>query len=176
MERGWVALLRAVNLGARNKVPMAELRRLLADDGFGEVRSYIASGNLLFTADGARAEVAARVEKLILDAFGVTTVAIMRTFQELRKVAKAQPFGEDGEHVYVTFLAGRPTAAAARALGSLDTGDDEIRLAGSEVFARYPNGYQAARVSAASIEKALGVAGTARNRRTVAALAELTRA
>jgi uncharacterized protein (DUF1697 family) len=174
-EAGWVALLRAVNLGRRNKVPMAELRRLLAGDGFGDVRSHIASGNLLFTHGAAREEVAARVEELILDAFGVTTVAILRSFAELRKVAAAHPFGDGAEHVVVTFLAEKPSAAAARALAELDTGGDEVVLRGREVYASYPAGYASATVSAATFEKTLGVAGTARNWRTVTALAALTR-
>ena len=174
-RQGFVALLRAVNLGARNKVPMAELRKLLAADGLGDVRSHIASGNLLFTADATRDEVAARVEELILDAFAVTTVAILRTFAELRRVAEAHPFGEGADHVFVTFLAEKPSAAAARALAALETGPDEVVFRGREVYASYPSGYASATVSAATFEKTLGVAGTARNWRTVTALAELTR-
>ena len=85
MEHGWVALLRAVNLGVRNKVPMAELRALLADAGYGDVRTYIASGNVLFTSDdGDAAKVARRVERTIEKAFGVATTAVVRTLDEVR--------------------------------------------------------------------------------------------
>jgi uncharacterized protein (DUF1697 family) len=176
VTRSWVVLLRAVNLGARNKVPMAELRKLLEEDGFGDVRSYIASGNLLFAGDGRdRAALAERLEALILDAFDVRTTAILRTDAELRKVLRSHPFGDDVSHTYVTFLAGKPPADRVRALAGLEIGDNELAAVGREVYARYPSGYGNARISAAALEKKLGVAGTARNWRTVTALVELTR-
>jgi uncharacterized protein (DUF1697 family) len=110
---GWVALLRAVNLGARNKVPMAQLRALLERAGHGDVRTYIQSGNVLFRHESAdRSAVAQRLEDAIADAFGVTTTAVLRTFDELRAVAASHPCGPDTSRTYVTFL-----AAASRARG-----------------------------------------------------------
>ena len=81
----WVALLRAVNLGARNKVPMAELRRLLTDAGYGDVRTYIASGNVLLDGPRGRSTVAGELERLIADEFKVNTTAVMRTPKELKE-------------------------------------------------------------------------------------------
>ena len=74
----WVALLRAVNLGARNKVPMAELRALLEDAGYGNVRTYIASGNVLLDGPRSRAQAAGELERLVANAFDVETTAILR--------------------------------------------------------------------------------------------------
>src|SRR5438034_8305362 len=74
----WVALLRAVNLGARNKVPMAELRKQLEEAGYGDVRTYIASGNVLLDGPAGRKKLGSDLERLVLDAFGVTTAAILR--------------------------------------------------------------------------------------------------
>src|SRR5438105_2208316 len=72
----WVALLRAVNLGARNKVPMARLRTLLEDAGYGNVRTYVASGNVLLDGPSNRKALASELECLVADAFGVTTTVI----------------------------------------------------------------------------------------------------
>ena len=79
----WVALLRAVNLGARNKVPMPELRSLLEEAGYGDVRTYIASGNVLLDGSSGRAALATALERIVADSFGVTTTAILRKPREL---------------------------------------------------------------------------------------------
>jgi uncharacterized protein (DUF1697 family) len=167
-------LLRAVNVGGRNKVPMAELRRLLEEAGHEAVSSYIASGNLVVTSALTRERLAAEVEAAIGAAFGVTTTAIVRTPQELERVVTAHPF-DDTAGSFVTFLARKPAAAAVRELAVLDVAPEEVAVEGTHVYTRYPAGYQDARVTAALIERVLGVAGTARNWNTVAKLAELAR-
>jgi uncharacterized protein (DUF1697 family) len=174
MGHAWVALLRAVNLGARNKVPMGELRALLAAAGFGDVRTYIASGNVLLTAESGDAGLVGRqVETTIGDAFGVTTTAIMRTFADLSAVADAHPFGADTSGSHVTFLADEPGDDALARLAALDVSPDELHVSGRDVFMRLPNGFAGSRVSASVLERHLGVPGTSRNWRTVARLAEL---
>jgi uncharacterized protein (DUF1697 family) len=176
-ERGWVALLRAVNLGARNKVPMAELRASLERSGFGGVRTYIQSGNVLFTSgDGDREALARRLEEEIARSFGVATTAILRTFDELRAVAARHPFGADTSRTHVSFLAARPHPEGLARLAGFDAGPDRIEIDGTEAYLRYPHGVQGSRLTAARLERLLGVAGTARNWRTVTALAELASA
>jgi uncharacterized protein (DUF1697 family) len=169
----WVVLLRAVNLGARNKVPMADLRGLLAEAGYCDVRTYIASGNVLLDGPGSGAAVGRKLERLIADAFGVTTTAIVRKPGELAAVVAGHPFGRDTSHSHVVFLAKRPTAKAAKSLATADQSPDKAVLAGKHVYVRYAAGVQGARLSAAGLEKLLGVPATHRNWRTVAALAEL---
>ena len=93
----WVALLRAVNLGARNKVPMAQLRTLLEDAGYENVRTYIASGNVLLDGPAGRKALGSDLERLVLDAFGVTTAAILRKPQELAATVEAHPFDHASE-------------------------------------------------------------------------------
>lgn len=169
----WVALLRAVNLGARNKVPMAELRNLLESAGYEGVRTYIASGNVLLeTRDGA-AEVATALEHLVADSFGVTTTAILRKPRDLAKTVEAHPFGKDTSETYVAFLAARPADAAAVRLEEAARDADQAVVAGSDLYLRLPRGVQGSRLSAARIESLLGVPATMRNWRTVVALAEL---
>jgi uncharacterized protein (DUF1697 family) len=159
----WVALLRAVNLGSRNKVPMAELRRLLEDEGYGDVRTVIASGNVVFD----RAKPSARsLEKLIADAFGVDTTVLLRSAAQIRKLAAAKPFASNA---YVAFLAKRPTAAVLRSLDGLD----EHELVGSDLVLHFPKGYSAAQLTGAVLEKHLGTQATVRNWRTVEKLAAL---
>jgi len=165
----WVALLRAVNLGARNKVPMAELRTLLGDAGYGEVRTYIASGNILLDGPAGRAALATALEQIVADAFGVTTMAIMRKPRELAAVVDAQPF-DDSSKTHVAFLAKRPAKAA---VAQLEAFAADAVLTGVELYLDLPGGVQGSRLSNARIESLLGVPATLRNWRTVVALAEL---
>jgi uncharacterized protein (DUF1697 family) len=165
----WVALLRAVNLGGRNKVPMAELRALLEEAGYGGVRTYIASGNVLLEAPPGAAKLAAALERLVADAFGVTTTVILRKPRELAGAVAVHPFGADSSQTHVAFLAARPTTAAAAGLTTAG-GSDRAVLLGAEVYLRVSD---ASRLSIARVESVLGVSATIRNWRTVAALAEL---
>jgi len=168
----WVALLRAVNLGARNKVPMAQLRTLLEAAGYEGVRTYIASGNVILEAPAGRAALAEDLERLIADSFGVATTAILRKPRDLAVAVAAHPFDDESD-THVAFLAARPSRAAAARLEGVDSGADRAVLAGADVYLRLPRGVQGSRLSAARLESLLGVPATMRNWRTVAALAEL---
>jgi uncharacterized protein (DUF1697 family) len=165
----WVALLRGVNLGGRNKVPMVELRALLDAEGYGSVRTYIASGNVLFDGPRARPKVAGELERLVADEFGVTTTVIMRTPRELAATVAAHPFGAITSETHVAFLSARPTKAAAAKLADFD----DPALEGTALYLRLPHGVHGSGLSVARIESLLGVSATLRNWRTVVALAEL---
>jgi uncharacterized protein (DUF1697 family) len=169
----WVAFLRAVNLGPDNKVPMAELRALLADAGYEGVRTYIASGNVLLDGPAGRAKLGAALERLVADSFGVTTTVILRKPRELAALVAAHPFGGDTSETHVALLAARPTKAAAARLEAVDPGADLAVLSGADLYLRLPRGVHGSRLSIARIEKLLAVRATLRNWRTAAKLAEL---
>jgi len=166
----WVALLRAVNLGGRNKVPMAELRALLEEAGYGGVRTYIASGNVLLEAPPGAAKLAAALEGLVADAFDVATTVILRKPRELVETVAAHPFGADSSQTHVAFLAARPARAATARFAAIDHGADRAVLGEAEVYLRVQD---ASRLSIGRIEALLDVPATVRNWRTVVALADL---
>jgi uncharacterized protein (DUF1697 family) len=168
----WVVLLRAVNVGGRNKVPMAELRTLLEDAGYGDVRTYIASGNVLLDGPAGRAALGSALESLVADAFGVTTTAMLRKPRDLGSIVAAHPFGSKTSETHVAFLAKAPAKAAAARLEEA-AGAEHVVLAGAEAYLRLPRGVHGSRLSAVRVESLLGVPGTLRNWRTVVALAEL---
>jgi uncharacterized protein (DUF1697 family) len=168
----WVVLLRAVNLGSRNKVPMAKLRSVLEEEGYGDVRTYIASGNVLLDGPQSGAAVARELERIVADEFGVDTTVIVRKPAELAALVSDHPFGRDTSRSHVVFLAKRPSAKAAERLADEDHSPDRGALAGKNVYVQYGAGVQNAHLSAARLERLLGVAATHRNWRTVAALAE----
>ena len=171
MARGWVALLRGINLGARNKVPMAELRQVFEESGAESVRTYIQSGNVLFELPKPDA---AKLERAVAKAFGVESTIVLRSFADIRRLAGAHPFGRDTANSFVAFLAKKPTKTRLKALDDLDVGRDRFELVRNDLMLRFPSGYQSATLTGAVIEKHLGVPATVRNWRTVAKLAELT--
>ena len=174
VSEGWVALLRGINLGSRNRVPMAGLRELFEEAGCDSVRTYIASGNVLFThAPTDRASLAQRLEQAVEERFRVPTSVVLRTFAEMARVAGSHPFGEDSSKTHVAFLAEQPPADMLRGLNGLDVSPDRFEISGSDVFLHYPNGVQGSRLTGALLERQLGVAATIRNWKTVARLAQL---
>ena len=170
----WVAFLRAVNLGARNKVPMAELRTRLESAGYEGVRTYIASGNVLLEGPARRAELGKALERLVADAFGVATTAVLRKPRELAATVAAHPFGSDTSETYVALLAARPADTAVARLEEAQGAAERAVVEGADVYLRLPRGVHSSGLSVARVESLLGVQATLRNWRTVAALVELS--
>jgi uncharacterized protein (DUF1697 family) len=158
----WVALLRAVNLGRTNKVPMAQLRAALTAAGYRDVQTLIASGNVVLRAE--RRPAPARLEQLIADEFGVATTVILRSSAQIRRLAGAKPFPRDA---HVAFLQRAPRSTSALA------GLDPFEIVGPDIVVHAPNGYANVRLSGAVIEQALGIPATMRNWNTVEKLAAL---
>jgi uncharacterized protein (DUF1697 family) len=138
VARGWVALLRGINLGARNKVAMAELRQVFEDAGAQSVRTYIQSGNVLFEQPKPDA---VKLERAVAKAFGVESTIVLRSFADIRRLAGAHPFGRDTANSFVAFLAKKPTKTRLKALDDLDVGRDRFELVRNDLMLRFPSGY-----------------------------------
>lgn len=124
----YVALLRGINVGGKNQVSMADLRAAFADAGFGDVATYIQSGNVVFSADTPASELEGQVEQLMAQDFGVPVVVVVRSLQQVRTVVRAAPpgFGQlpDEYHSDVVFLKRPLTPAAAMKVVRLRDGVD----------------------------------------------------
>jgi uncharacterized protein (DUF1697 family) len=173
----YVALLRGINLGARNKVGMADLRALFEALGHENVATYVQSGNVVFkSAVRSAAELNGRIEERIARDLGLTVTVLIRTKAELGKVAAGNPLAKDAAdtaHLHVTFLADAPERARVRDLEDAYDGPDAFRVVGREVYLCCPNGYGRSKLSNAFLEKRLGTVATTRNWKTVSKLAEL---
>lgn len=172
----WVALLRGVNVGGHNKVPMAELRNVCASLGFVSVATYIQSGNVVFRADGDARELARRLRDAIADRFEWDVPVVLRTADELDRVLAGSPFveaGEDASKLHVGFLAEAPSEETVAAMPLKPPGREEFRVIGREVFLLYPDGMGRSKLTTAYFDRALGTTMTVRNWRTVTKLAEM---
>jgi uncharacterized protein (DUF1697 family) len=122
-----VALLRGINVGGKNRIPMADLRETFTEHGFDQIATYIASGNVLFKSRKPRATLERRIEAVLEDRFGMSIVTVVRTHGELRDVVEKAPsgFGGDGYHSDVVFLKDPLTPKEAMQVVQLREGVDQ---------------------------------------------------
>lgn len=169
----YVAFLRAINVGGHT-VTMAELRSLVADAGFGDVSTFIASGNVLLSADAEPTDVEQALEKAFADALGYAVETFVRTRQELQRLAAAEPFGvvDGGHKVQVGFLKAVPSATVRAAVAGLSNDYDTLLVEGREVFWHTRGGISDSLVKPGVFNRALGQPSTFRNVTTVRRLAD----
>lgn len=171
-----LSLLRGINLGSHNKIPMLELKKLYEDLGYKNVKTYIQSGNVLFESEEADEEkVAGKIEKAILKKFGHEVKVLIRTKEELQALVDKNPFHKkDAGRLYVSFLEKEADASAAEKIAPFKSGAEDFAIVGREVYLYVPDGYGRTKLSNNLIERKCGMAATTRNWKTVNALLALT--
>jgi uncharacterized protein (DUF1697 family) len=172
-----VALLRAVNLGGKTSVPMAELRATATGLGFAEVRTLLQSGNLVFEADRSDdAGLEALLERAFAERFGFSTDILVRTADEWADLVAANPFPEmaadDPGHLVLFALKEEPPEEKVAALRAAIRGPEFLEARGRHLFVGYPDGIGRSKLTNAAIERKLGTRGTGRNWNTVLKLLE----
>lgn len=178
----YVALLRGINLGPRNKVPMAELRETVAALGHSSVRTHLNSGNAVFTAAQERnAEaVAEELSTALADRFGLTVPVLVRTVPHLRAVVEANPYPEggfEGSRLHVTFYDGPVDAERFSGIDAAALGPDDYRLGDRVLYLRTPEGLGRSRLAAelARPARTRGLIATTRTWNTVVKLLAMAR-
>ena len=173
----YAALLRGINVGGHAKVGMDDLRRLFMALGHEAVRTYIQSGNVVFSSSvDEPSRLVDEIEQRIASDLGVIVTVLLRTGGELAQVVADNPFLDreaDLSKLHVTFLAERPSAERVARLEPPTGEVDELALAGREVYLHCPNGYGRTKVNNTWIEKHLAVAATTRGWKTVVKLNDL---
>ncbi|MFI7211993.1 DUF1697 domain-containing protein [Micromonospora maritima] len=174
----YAALLRGVNVG-NAQLAMADLRRVVTDLGHTDVKTYLQSGNVVFTSPPTKGEVLAEgIAKRLADELGLRVPVLVRDAGELAAVVDASPYAgrqDDPTRVLVAFLSAAPAPARARELAVPAGEDMEYALTGREVHMHFPTGrYGRTKFTNTYLEKVLGVAATVRNWKSVLALRDLT--
>ena len=166
---GYVALLRAVNVGGTGKLPMAELREMCGSLGFDGVRTYIASGNVVFSTDLSEVEVKAALEERLRAYAGKPVGVMVRTAQEMADVLSANPFpNAPGNRTVALFLDAPPPADTLETVRNKL--DEKVALGKREIYVTYGS-----RMGSSKLVIPAGATGTARNMNTIAKLVELSR-
>jgi uncharacterized protein (DUF1697 family) len=164
----YVALLRAVNVGGTGKLPMSELRAMCEAAGFAKVRTYIASGNVVFESRLGAASVKKKLEGALETCAGKPVGVLVRSGAELAAVLADNPFSSaPPNRTVVIFLDAPPPANVLASVSGRQS--EEIALGTRELYVHFANG-----IGKSKLKIPLASAGTARNMNTVARLVEWT--
>jgi Uncharacterized protein conserved in bacteria len=174
----YVAFLRAVNVGGKNKIRMADLRDTFEKLGLARVRTYIQSGNVLFESDEDEDALRLRIEEAIERVFGLSIRVVLRTSAELNDMIANLPFSEaqiaaaeasaTGECLHVAMLRDEPDAGRIGRLEAVET-DDQFRVAGRDIYLLFAQSIRNSKL-AAKLDQ-LNTPATVRNWRTITTLA-----
>jgi uncharacterized protein (DUF1697 family) len=166
----WIALLRAVNVGGTGKLAMSELKAMCEDLGFTSVKTYIASGNVVFESRKSESSIKAALEKRLESYAGKPVGVLVRSAAEIAEVLADNPFPKLAPNRTVAlFLDHAPAADTLKTVRGQK--DEKIKLGRREIYIHYGDG-----MAATKLVVPAGKEGTARNMNTVATLAEWTAA
>jgi uncharacterized protein (DUF1697 family) len=166
----YVALLRAVNVGGTGKLAMSDLKALCEAAGFKDVKTYIQSGNVVFTSRAAEAKVKAALEAALAAHMGKPYPAIVRSAAEMADAVKRNPFAKQAPNrVIAVFLDAPAPKDALQAMVAPD--GEQAAVSGREIFIFYPEGLGRSKLKLPAAAK-----GTGRNINTVVKLAEMAAA
>jgi len=172
-----VALLRGINVGGKNMLPMKELAVMFAKAGCSDVVTYIQSGNVVFCADDkVAAGLGAAIAKQVEARFGLRVPLVLRTAAEIDVVIRANPFlkaGASEEMLHVCFLADRPGKEFIAGLDAGRSTPDAFAVVGREIYMQLVNGVSGTKLTNAYFDSKLKTVSTMRNWRTVLKLAEM---
>jgi uncharacterized protein (DUF1697 family) len=165
------ALLRGINVGSARRISMPDLREALAAAGYPEARTYVQSGNVVLDSDDSEDGVAAAIEDVLADRFGLDDVpVIVRSRDALARVVALNPLAEiatELKRYQVNFLSATLTPEIAGQLAAAEVAPEVVAVDGREVYAWHPDGIQRSKLAALLTDRRLGVTVTARNWRTV---------
>lgn len=177
-----IALVRGINVGGKSKLAMSDLRRVAEQEcGFGDVSTYIQSGNVVFTTTRSADAAAVTLRDALVTAPGVSPAVIVRTRDQFDDVIEANPFLADRiargptidpNHLHVVFMSSTATIDP----DDLDSYLPEAAVArGSEIYLHLPSGVGRSKLALALTKgrNASAKDGTMRNWRTVTKLAEM---
>ena len=171
MTERYLVMPRGINVGTRNRVPMAEIRSKLADEGYSDVATVLQSGNVIVSTESTRADrVGGAVQRLLSDEFDVNVPCVVRSANQVRRVLERNPLREvvsDPSRYLVNFLSQEPDPQLVQALLEEDHRPETIAIEGTEAYVWTPDGVKAMTLSYVYLEKRFGVTATARNWNTL---------
>lgn len=164
----YVAFLRAVNVGGTGKLPMAELRAMARELGFSDIKTYIASGNLVFSSEESAQTVKSALEERLAEYAGKPVAVFVRTATEMRRILSDNPFhGKKSKHTFVVFLQRKPPADAVTQAVRLV--DEQLHVGKRELYVHYPSGMSQSKLRIPAAKD-----GTGRNMNTVRKMVEMS--
>ncbi len=163
----YVALLRAVNVAGTSKLPMAALKAIGEDCGFVNVRTFIASGNLLFESAQDEKTAQHKIEKKLETFFGKRVPIFVRSAAEMTQLAANNPFGDDKpSRVMAHFIENQPSKAMLDAATGVN--GERMALGPRAIYVSYGEGIGKTKLKLPAVRE-----GSARNMNSVARIAAM---
>jgi uncharacterized protein (DUF1697 family) len=173
----YVALLRGINVGGKNPIPMADLREMLTALGLHDARTLLQSGNAVFRSAASAAELETALAARTRAAFGCDVDYFVRSATEWSATIAANPFPDEAQRdparTVAVLLAGVPAASQVDQLRAWIPGPERIEARERVLYAYYPNGQGTSKLTNVVIERKLALRGTARNWNTMLKIAAL---
>jgi len=171
-----ILLLRGINLAARNRIAMADLRGVLEDASFDDVRTYLQSGNVVVASKAKSDDVARKTERLIAKHFGLDIAVVARSRAQLARIVERNPLqkvAKNPKRYQVSFLASKPGRDVIERVEAAAEPPEQVVAIGREIYAWHPETIARSRLWTLLAGQKLGVIATARNWTTVTSLLEL---
>jgi uncharacterized protein (DUF1697 family) len=175
-----ISILRGINVTGHRLIRMPDLKKLYEEIGFVGVKTYIQSGNVIFNADELLTgkEIAAIIEKAIMQQFGFDVPVIIRTPDEIAAVIRSNPFqnadGTVADKIYITFLEEYPSQENLERISTVNFYPDRFIIKEREIYLDCAGGYGTTKLSNTFFENRLKVKATTRNWKTINKLLELS--
>ena len=173
-----IALLRGINVGGHNKLPMRELVDTLSGLGFRNIETYIQSGNVVFECDeGSKIILTNQIRDAIHQSHGFAPDVMLLSAEELDEAILANPYPEaeaQPKTLHLYFLGSVPSNPDMQRIAELKSGSEDYALIGKIFYLHAPDGIGRSKL-ASGIEKVLGVSVTARNWRSVTKIREMAK-
>ncbi len=173
----FVALLRGINVGGKNKLPMAALRSVAERLGWSDVATYVQSGNLVFTASGDCASLADQLANALAKNCDLHVPVVVLSAKAWRKAAASPPFADAAAErpnlLHLAFSCEAPDKAVLAALQKYCQAGERLALHGGALAIDYVGGVGRAKLTPAVLDRAVGSPVTARNWNAVLAIAAL---
>lgn len=180
----YIAFLRGINVGGKNKLKMADLKHMLEGLGLARVETYIQSGNVIFESDEGEEYLRTKLAREIERVFGITTVVVLRTVDELKRLIQGCPFSleeivhaemlnAEGESMYADLLTRVPDIDTIQQFNAIEAGNDEWWFAGRDIYILLRRSIRNSK-RANNLDK-MNLPGTIRNWKTLSKLYALAR-
>ena len=174
----YIAFLRGINVGGHHKILMKQLTNVLENNHFKNVKTYIQSGNVVFTYNNSSCtDLEIVLSKLILQAFGHNITVLVRTLQDLKTIIEDFPLSKEViEQSYFLMLKNKPLEQDLEKLNSISYPNEVFKYCNTKVYLYCSNGYGKTKLTSNFFEKQLKVAITARNYKTINKVLQLAEA
>ncbi|MDD2531018.1 MAG: DUF1697 domain-containing protein [Bacteroidales bacterium] len=176
----YISLLRGINIGGHKKIKMDSLRENFSSLGYSNIKTYIQSGNILFSSkEEDKTKLEKEISSMILDKYGFDVPVLVLNSEELNEVISNNPFANSTNHnkdfIHITFLSNEVKEFNFTEIDSKKESEDEYKIINKTVYLYLPKGYGNTKIHNNFLEKLLKTQATTRNWKTCLELLEMSK-